>query len=332
MTALRDARAFIADELTAVDDALTRLAARHRHTPMLGRTHGQAGLPITFGFKVAGWAAEVRRHRRRLEELGARMDVGQLGGGVGSLSALGPRALLLQARFCERLGLRAPVVSWTSSRDVLAEWGMVLALVAGTADRVGHEVVSLQRGEIGELDDGAPADAIGSVTMPHKRNPERGEHLGTLARIVRHHAACLLEGMVHEHERDGRSWKVEWQVVPELTLLGGRAVELFRELAGGLVVHADRMRQNLEATGGSVLSEALMLALARGLGRESAHRLVHATAQDARARGQAFEAAARANPEIAARLTPVELDELFDVSRHTGQCAALVDRLLAHVS
>jgi len=328
MLALRDARGLIARGLIATDEALTALAARHRDTPMLGRTHGQHGLPITFGLKAAGWAAEIRRHRRRLDEIAARMDVAQLAGGVGSLSSLGPRALAIQASFCERLGLRVPTLPWTASRDVLAEWGALLALVTGTADRIGHEVYNLARSEIGELAESAPAGAIGSITMPHKRNPEVAEHLGSLARIVRHQAACLAEGLVHDHERDGRAWKVEWHVVPEITMLGGRAVELLAELAGGLVVHAGRMRQNLEANRGFVLSEAVMLALAEHVGRETAHRLVTAAAEDARGNDRSLEEAVGNSGEIMAHLSREELGALFDVGRHTGQCAALVDRFL----
>lgn len=191
MLALREARAHIAATLGAADDALTGLARAHRDTPMLGRTHGQHGLPITFGLKAAGWAAELRRHRVRLAEIAARMDVGQLAGAVGTLASLGPRALAIQARFCERIGLRAPALPWTASRDVLAEWCALLALVTGTAYRIGHEVYNLARSEIGELAEGAAAGTIGSITMPHKQNPEAAEHLGSLARVVRHLAGCL---------------------------------------------------------------------------------------------------------------------------------------------
>lgn len=328
MSTLREARRFFAVQLAGVDAALTELAARYRDTLMLGRTHGQEGLPITFGFKVAGWGAEVRRHLERLDEIGRRLEVGQLAGGVGSLSALGPRGLEIQASFCERLGLAAPASSWTSSRDVVAEWGGLLTLFCGTADRIGHEVYNLQRGEIGELGEALPAGVIGSITMPHKRNPEISEHLGTLSRVVRHQAACLFEGLVHDHERDGRSWKVEWQVLPEITLLAGRAVELLAGLARTLVLHPERMLRNLEATKGMVLSEALMLALAARVGRETAHRLVSAAAQAAREQGLSLEQAARASPELSAALPEDELRGLFDYRRHTGQCGALVDRYL----
>jgi adenylosuccinate lyase len=328
MLALRDARALIAEALATAGEALAAHAARHRATPMLGRTHGQHGLPITFGLKAAGWTAELRRHRHRLDELAARMDTGQLAGGVGSLSSLGPRALAVQAAFCQRLGLRAPVLPWTASRDVIAEWGALLTLATGTADRVGHEVYNLARSEIGELGESIPTGVIGSITMPHKRNPEAAEHIGSLARIVRHQAACLGEGLVHDHERDGRSWKVEWHVVPEITMLAARALELLADLARGLVVHADRMLRNLEATRGFVLSEAVMLALAPHVGRETAHRLVSAAADDARRTGGSLEDAVRGSAEIMARLSRDEVAAAFDLRRHAGQCAALVDRFL----
>lgn len=328
MLALRDARAPIAEALVAAGDALAAHAARHRATPMLGRTHGQHGLPITFGLKAAGWTAELRRHGHRLAELAARMDTGQLAGGVGSLSSLGPRALAIQAAFCQRLGLRAPVLPWTASRDVIAEWGALLALATGTADRIGHEVYNLARSEIGELGESIPTGVIGSITMPHKRNPEAAEHIGSLARIVRHQAACLAEGLVHDHERDGRSWKVEWHTVPEITMLAARALELLADLARGLVVHTDRMLHNLEATRGFVLSEAVMLALAPHVGRETAHRLVTAAAEDARRAGCSLEDAVRGSAEIMARLSRDDVAAAFDLQRHAGQCAALVDRFL----
>ena len=328
MRTLAAARKFFAAKLAEVDASLSRKAAQHRDTLMVGRTHGQQGCPITFGFKAAGWVAEVRRHRARLHELQPRLEVGQLAGGVGSLSALGPRGLEVQADFCARLGLAAPPFTWTASRDVLAEWGSLLTLFCGTADRIGHEIYNLQRSEIGELCEASAAGVIGSITMPHKRNPESGEHLGTLSRVVRHQAACLTEGLVHEHERDGRSWKVEWHVVPELTLLAGRAVELLASLAESFTVDAARMLANLEATGGLVLSEALMLLLAARTGRETAHRLVSEASQAAREGGTSLEQAARANAEISARIPDAELRELFDYGRHTGLCGALVDRLL----
>jgi adenylosuccinate lyase len=329
MLVLREARNILQRELEGVDGALAALALRHRSTLMAGRTHGQQGLPITFGFKVAGWLAEVRRHRRRLKEIAPRMDVAQLCGGVGSAASLGPRGLEVQRRFAEHLGLQAPTISWTASRDVLAEWCAWLTLVTGTADRIGHEVLNLQRGEIGEVREGFVAGTVGSITMPHKRNPEIGEHLGTLARLTRHLGAAVQEGLVHDHERDGRAWKTEWHAIPEATMLAGRAIQLLREMASNLEVDAARMRANLDASGGAVLSEAFLLALAPRIGRDAAHRLMYELAIAARARGQTLIDAVRADAQVAATLNPNEVDALLDFANHTGQCTAMVDAVLA---
>ena len=318
-------------ELAEIEVNLTQLATAHRDTVMAGRTHGQIGLPITFGFKAAIWTMEVRRHRQRLAEVAPRLAIGQLAGGVGSLSSLGPRALELQKHFLEQLGLDAPVISWTTSRDTLAEWFNLLALIASTGDKIGHEIYNLQRAEIGEVSEGFVEGTVGSITMPHKRNPEISEHHGTLARLIRHDSALILESLVHDHERDGRSWKAEWVVFAETCMAAGKLLALLRELTGNLDIHADRMSANLEAAGGFVLSEALMLALAERIGKQSAHMLVYETAMSAHSAGRSFKEAVLHNPQIRAHLTPEEIEAIFDYRQHTGQCAAMVDQVLAEL-
>jgi adenylosuccinate lyase len=329
MLTLRDARALLVVDLDHAIAAVAKLCRSHRDTVMVGRTHGQHGTPITFGFKAAGWLAELRRHRQRFCEISSRMDVGQLCGGVGSLSALGEQGLVVQKCFLDRVGLRQPDMSWTSSRDILAEWGHLLVLSTGTCERIGHEVYNLQRDEIGELREGALAKGIGSITMPHKRNPEIAEHLGTLARLVRADAGLLAEGMVHDHERDGRSWKMEWHAVPELTMASGKAHALLVSLLTNLEVNPERMCANLQVSGGLVLSEGLMLALASHVGKVTAHDVIHRLSTSARITGKPFAVAAAEDPEIRAHLSQEELDRIFSAEAQTGQCRALVDRLLA---
>lgn len=332
MTALRTARSAIAADLATVDDGLARLAREHRDTVMAGRTHGQVGLPITFGFKVAGWLAEVRRHRRRLDEIDDRLGVGQLAGGVGSLAAQGPRGLEVQATFLHALGLRPPDISWTSSRDLLAEWCGLLTLITATADRIGHEVYNLQRPEIGEVGEGFVDGTVGSITMPHKRNPERSEHLGTLARVVRHDAAIVAESLVHEHERDGRSWKVEWQAIPGATLAAGKAVRLLGELIATLWVDPDRMQANLAATQGAAASERVMLALAGRVGRRTAHRMVHEATMQGAAEGRPVRDAVLDAPAIVEALGIDALTAILDAPPDTGRCGEMVDRVLGDAS
>ena len=315
-------------DLAAIEGHLVELAREHRSTPMLGRTHGQAGLPITFGYKVAVWVDEIRRHEERLAQLRPRLGVGQLAGGVGTLSGYGPRGLELQANVMTRLGLGVPVISWTSARDRFAEFVGWLALLTGTLDKIGHEVYNLQRSEIRELAEPATAGSIGSITMPQKRNPERSEHIGTLARLVRRDADLMLEAVVGDHERDGRSWKSEWAAIPEACVAAGAALRLTRELVAGLEVHPEEMLRNLAEWHEQAATEAVMLAVARVTGKQSAHERVHAAAARARASGRPLRDVLRDDPEIGGLLPPGDLERLL-ADPSCGLAEALVDRVLA---
>jgi len=319
------------DQITGIEHILVDLARLHRQTIMCGRTHGQPGLPITFGFKAATWLDELERHRQRLSELKARLGVGQLGGGVGSLSSLGPQALALQKAVMQRLGLNAPAISWTSTRDRYAEWMNTLAMITSTGDRIGQEIVNLQRPEIGELSEGFVSGAVGSITMPQKRNPEISEHLGTLSRMVRHHAAHMAENLVHSHERDGRSWKGEWVIIPDATLATGKSLDLLKLLLKDLQVNQQRMRANIMATNGFIHAEAVMLTLAKKLGKQSAHQLVYEVTMQAQSEDLHFKQALINNRQISAILNNDEMDALFDIEQCTGVCADMVDQVIAQI-
>jgi adenylosuccinate lyase len=318
----------LCSQLNSLVESLSELARRYRDTPMCGRTHGQPGLPITFGFKVAGWLDEMHRHRQRLVETKKRIAVGQLGGGVGSLSAFGPEALNLQQHFLKKLGLVSPVISWTASRDRLAEWLNLLSLITSTADRIGHEIYNLQRPEIGELSEGFVPGTVGSITMPQKRNPEISEHLGTLARLVRHQAAHMNENLVHDHERDGRSWKSEWAILPGSCLAANKTLLLLQTLLEHLQVNTDQMQNNLLATKGFIYAEQVMLALTPKLGKQSAHTLVYRVAMAASERDITLREAMLAEPEVISVLGANGIEEQFDMRQSTGRCGQMVDQVL----
>ena len=285
------------------------------------------GAPITFGLKAASWVAELRRGRKRLAAAGAGVRVGQLAGAVGAAASMGPAGPEVQRRFCARLGLEVPETSWTASRDLLAEWGTSLAIATGTADRIAHEIYNLQRTEIAEVAEASASGTVGSITMPHKRNPERCEQIGTLARLVRHGASALLEGIVQDHERDGRAWKAEWHLLPEVTIMAAKALELLAEVAEQLIVNAARMARNLHGLQGLEASEALMLALAPHVGRPEAHSRVSALSRAVTSGGVDLADAARRDPAILAVLSPAHLDAVLARPATVG-CGEMVDRVL----
>jgi len=324
--AMRSVGSILWRDLRTVEGLLLGLAERHRDTPMTGRTHGQGGSPITFGLKAASWADEVGRHLERLRQGASRWLVGQLAGGVGTLAFFGEAGPELRRRFCERLGLADPGVSWTTSRDRLAEFTTLLALVSGTLARIGNEVYQLQRPEIGELREATRPGAVGSITMPHKRNPETAEHLVTLWRLVRAAAGTTLEGMVQEHERDGRGWKAEWVAFPEACLLTMTALDLAKPLLEGLEVDETRMAGNASAGGGFAASEALLAALAPRVGKHRAQDLLQRVLGEARQQGRSLEEAATGS-EVAGEIPSGELRSLLERPR-TGAAGAMVDEVV----
>ncbi len=307
-------------DLLCIEHQLLELAVAHRSTVMAGRTHGQPGSPVTFGWKAASWADEIRRHLGRLRAGASRWLVGQLSGGVGSLVFYGEQGLAVRARFCAELGLADPGISWLTARDRGAEFAQLLALVCGTLARIGGEVYELQRPEIGELAETPPAGTIGSITMPHKRNPEASEHLDTLARLVRANAAVMVEAVAQQHERDGRGWKAEWVALPEACLLATAALQVTIGLLAGLRVDAGAMRHNLACHGGYPVSERALALLAPQLGaRRAQERLQEALGSGAAAGLTAEQALVKAG-----LLSPEQARDLA-AQPDTGSCEAMTD-------
>jgi adenylosuccinate lyase len=326
---MRDVADIVERDLARVEAAATALAVQHRDTVTTGRTHGQPGLPITFGFKTAVWVSEIRRHRDRLAEGRARWEVVQLGGALGTMEFWGEKALPLLDAFARRVGLGEPDIPWLTARDRVAEFLGQLAMVTATLAKVGQEIYELQRPEIGEAREGAVAGQVGSITMPHKRNPELSEHLGTLARLVRADASVAVEGMVHEHERDGRAWKAEWVVLPEACLLTGAALTFACRLLEELEVDAERMSANVAAQGGYLMSEPVMRALADRIGKHAAHEVVYEAAMAGQQRGEDLRTALLADPRVTAHLAPADITALLDPAASLGSAPAFVDRVVS---
>jgi len=318
--ALRRIGGLVWRDLRRIEERLLELAVAHRSTVMTGRTHGQPGSQVTFGWKAASWADEIRRHLGRIGAGASRWLVGQLAGGVGSLVFYGERGLAVRARFCAELGLADPGISWLSARDRGAEFAQLLALICGTLARIGGEVYELQRPEIGELAEASPAGTVGSITMPHKRNPEASEHLDTLARLARANAAVMVEAVVQQHERDGRGWKAEWSALPEVCLLATAALQITIGLLAGLEVDARAMRHNLARHGGYPASERALARLAPELGARRAEQRL----QDVLASGAAAGLTAEQALVTAGLLLPAQAQELT-AEPDTGSCRAMTD-------
>lgn len=326
---MRQVADIITRDLSTLSAACAALARQHRDTIMCGRTHGQPGLPITFGFKAAVWLSELRRHHDRIGEARSRWEVVQLGGALGTMEFWGEQPVALLEAFSTRLGLAAPDIAWITARDRIAEFLGVLGMITATTGKIGQEIYELQRPEIGELREPFTRGVVGSITMPHKRNPELSEHLVTLARIVRADAGVALEAMVHEHERDGRAWKSEWIVLPEACLLTGTALSMAARLLTGLEIDTDRMRANVEATGGYVMSEPAMRALAAHIGKHTAHEVIYEAALAGRQRGHTLREELLANPRVSGHLSPADIDDCLDPAHAVAPIGAFIDRALA---
>lgn len=327
----KEAFEIIYRDLFEIEEILIQLAEKHKNTMMTGRTHGQHALPITFGYKVAVWASEVRRHLDRMEECKERVFVGQMGGAVGTMAGFGPKAFEVERRTLEKLGLGVPDIPWHVSRDRFIEVLNIIAMVAGTFGKIGNEIYTLQKTEVAELSEPFVKGMVGSSTMPHKRNPGLCENMNTLSKVVKSNLTLVHEAMFQEHERDGGFWKVEWIAVPEAFIFTGAILSKAKKVLNGLIVDESKMRENLFKLKGLLLSEAIMLALGEKIGKQTAHEIVYEISMEAFEKGISMKEIMMADKRITSNLTEEEIDRALDPSLYTGHSCDLVDRVIKHI-
>ena len=316
-------------ELARVVARLAELARSHRDTLMVGRTHARPALPTTFGFKVAGWVDELLRGAERLAAARSRVLVVQLAGGVGTMAGFDGRGPELIERFAARLSLGVPAIGWHSARDRVAEYVTAMAMLAGSLGRIAEEIRMLGRPEFGELEEGWHHGKVGSSTMPHKRNPENAEQVVVMARLAAANAGLALEGLINEHERDGRALRLEWVSVASVSHHTLAALAILSRVVEPLCVNAERMAAQAWASADGICSEGLMLALARHVGRQTAHALVYEVSQRAQSQGRSLRESLSESREVTSHLKPDELDAIFDPNRHLGSAGEMVDRVVA---
>ena len=329
---IKDSIKLQTEVLTQLISTLCDIASRERDTVMLGRTHGQAAVPITFGLKVAVWVDEFVRHYERLSELKNRAITGKFMGAVGTGAAQGKNAFELQNLIMKELGLGVPVATTqVVGRDRYIEWVGWMANVATTVEKVLQEVRNLQRSEIAEVAEAFDTKKqVGSSTMAHKRNPITAENACGLARIVRSMIVPSYENALLWHERDLANSSAERFTLSHSMILLDDILMKTDRVMRNLSVDAKRMRENIESQNGMVMAEKVMLALVdRGVTRDNAHEILRAASMQAISDGQGLHAACSNDEVISSLFGEDELANLFVPDGHIGHSGRIVDEAVA---
>jgi adenylosuccinate lyase len=313
---LVDAAAILERDLEALRDAVDARAIEFKDTLTIGRTHGVHAEPTTFGLKLAGWAAEVRRSQARLAEATAQIAYGKISGAVGSHATVPPS---VEQQVCAHLGLMVePVSTQIVPRDRHAFFMTTLAVIAASLERFATELRHLQRTEVLEAEEPFSEGQTGSSAMPHKRNPELSERICGLARVVRGNAMTALENVALWHERDISHSSTERIILPDACILLDYMLDMFTGIVRGLNVYPERMRENLERTQGLFFSQKVLLALIEtGLSRQDAYKIVQRNALRAWQDRTPFRAMLDADADVTSRLDARALDAIFDYADYT---------------
>ena len=332
---LKEAVELLDRDLQALKSTLARRAREHRDTIMVGRTHGQFALPLTFGLKLADYALEVHRHQQRLKECAPRVLVGKMSGAVGTGAGFGPKALEIQKLVMSELGLGVEEgPTQIVARDRYVELFTLLANISCSIEKFATEVRNLQRGEIAEVAE--PFDEsvqVGSSTMAQKRNPVTAENVCGLARVVRGFAYPVFESSILWHERDLTNSSAERFFVPHSLILVDDMLAKLETLFAGLEVRPEQMKRNLARAGSSVMAEAVLLELvAKGMGRQDAHELVRRCSMEAKKSEEDFRAALMKDKDVSSKLSEKDIDRVLDPKGYLGSTGATVDNILRIVS
>jgi 3-carboxy-cis,cis-muconate cycloisomerase len=329
MLVAKSALGLILAELDGISSACARLAESHRDTIMAGRTLLQQALPTTFGLKAAGWLVSVLEARRQLLDVRSSRLAAQLGGAVGTLASLGPNGTKVLSEFARELDLGEPVIPWHTDRARVAKVGGALSLAAGVLGKISLDVILLSQTEVGEVEEPSDGGRGGSSTLPHKRNPILSVTAAASASRVVDLSRTLEAAMIAEHERPAGAWHSEWVTLSDALALTGGAASAVREVTEGLQVRTERMRENLDATGGLLLAENLTTVASERLGRLKAHDLVQAVARRAADGPRSFREELLGDDEIREVLSEEEIDAALDPSGYLGSAGTFVDRALA---
>ena len=323
---IREASQIIAADLRELAAILERRAWEFKDTPMIGRTHGIHAEPITFGFKLANWYSEVQRDIERFDRAAEDLRVGKFSGAVGTFAHLSPA---LEEKMCARLGLKAAAISsQVIQRDRHANYLATLAVIACTLDKIATEIRHLQRTEVREAEEYFSEKQKGSSAMPHKRNPVTCEQISGLARVVRSNAQAGFENVALWHERDISHSSVERVIFPDSTTLADYMLSKTTNLLDTMFVYPQRMKANLESTGGLVFSGQLLLDLVEhGVLREDAYRLVQSHAMRAWKEGLNFRQLILADPTIAGKVPARVVNDAFDLKRQLRNIDAIFARV-----
>jgi 3-carboxy-cis,cis-muconate cycloisomerase len=319
--------ALIAD-LNRVIDAFATLIGKHRRTATVARTWMQHAVPMPFGLKLAGYAAALGRARERLRRLRRDALTLQFGGAAGTLAALGDRGLAVSERLAALLDLPLPEAPWHSHRDRLAEVASAFAILAGTCGKIARDVSLLMQTDVAEAFEQAAPGRGGSSTMPHKRNPTAAAAALAAATIAPNLAATILSAQVQEHERAMGGWQAEWPTFPALALVTSGALAAVVDIAQGLEVDSERMRDNLDATNGLIMAEAVTFALADKIGKLEARRVVEESVARAVAARRNLQDTLAEDDRIKAHFTPPELSKLFEPTLYQGVSQTFIDRII----
>jgi adenylosuccinate lyase len=320
----KDGLSVLFRDLRKLEKMLMDLAHQHRDTPMIGRTHGQQALPMTFGLKLAIWVAEIRRHIERLISLGSRLFTIQLSGAVGTMAALGPQARNVACLTAEKLGLSCTVPTWHTSRDTMAEGAALYGLICSTLEKIASEIVQLSKTEIGEVAEIAPGRSQSSSTMPHKRNPVISQRVAVLSRHARALVTVVMDSMVHEHERDARALWSEWLAMPQIAIYTGTALHHLISVIEDIEIRPDRMLKNLYSQKELVVSEWLLFKLAKKMGKTQAQEKVQALIKLLQGGNRIFKDILLEDPDIGPFIAKENLEYLEKPERYCGLAAEIV--------
>ena len=297
---------------------LGKLAEETKDYAMPGSTHGQHAVPATFGYKVAVWIDELIRHTDRLEECEGRIFVAMLGGGAGTMASVGIEGLETQRLIGKELGLGSMTMPSRVIGDHLTEYITLLAMLAATASKISREIYIMMKQEFGEVEEPVPVGAVGSSTMPQKRNPRLCQSVIAWASEIRTFVPMSLEAMQTEHEADAATSVMINSAIDRTCVLMGQITNTLIEIFSGLKVFPDRMRENLDLSGGLILSERIMLELGHKMGRQKAHDAVYEAAQRSVNEQRAFTETLQEEPDVANQLTKEEILGLLDPEQYTG--------------